>query len=305
MTPAQARAFQAVALEGSFTAAARSLRVSQPTVTNQVKQLETHYGVGLFHRSGRGVRLTRTGEELLAIVRRMFGSYQEATEYLQATQGMRRGHLRVGSYGPYDVIKMVARFKRRYPAIQVSTAFANSRFLGKKLLDYDLDVAVFSRIEYHPEFHVLPFSRPPLVVIAPRNGVWENESSISIAELEGHQLICREPGSAARAAFDRLFADTGFARDNVVEIGSREGTVSAVAEGMGMSIIFDEGVVPEDRVIKLTIEDCDIRTNVDVVCLAERKDSPTVRSFLSIAESLVGETRPSAAPQTDSHSITE
>jgi LysR family transcriptional regulator, low CO2-responsive transcriptional regulator len=293
MTPAQARAFQAVALEGSFTAAARSLRVSQPTITNQVKQLETHYGVGLFHRSGRGVRLTRTGEELLAIVRRMFGSYQEATEYLQATQGMRRGHLRVGSYGPYDVIKMVARFKQRYPAIQVSMAFANSRFLGKKLLDYDLDVAVFSRIEYHPEFHVLSFSRPPLVAIAPRNGVWENESSISIAELKGHQLICRESGSAAREAFDRLFADAGFARDNVVEIGSREGTVGAVAEGIGMSIIFDEGVVPEDRVVKLGIKDCDIRTNVDVVCLAERKDSPTVRGFLSIAESLVGESRPS------------
>ncbi len=297
MTPAQARAFQAVALEGSFTAAARRLRVSQPTITNQVKQLETHYEVELFHRGGRGVRLTRTGEELLSIVRRMFGSYQEATEYLQATQGMRRGHLRVGSYGPYDVIKMVALFKRRFPAIQVSTAFANSRFLGKKLLDYDLDVAVFSRIEYHPEFHVLPFSRPPLVVIAPRNGVWENERAISIADLGEHQLICRELGSAAREAFDRLFAGVAVRQDNVVEIGSREGTISAVAEGMGMSIIFDEGVVPEDRVVKLNIKDCDICTNVDVVCLAERKDSPAIRGFLSIAESLVGNTRAKAAPR--------
>ncbi|MBM3566228.1 MAG: LysR family transcriptional regulator [Alphaproteobacteria bacterium] len=295
MTPAQARAFQAVALEGSFTAAARSLRVSQPTVTNQVKQLETHYEVELFHRSGRGVRLTRTGEELLSIVRRMFGSYQEATEFLQATQGMRRGHLRVGSYGPYDVIKMVARFKQRHPAIEVSLAFANSRFLGKKLLDYDLDVAVFSRIEYHPEFHVLPFNRPPLVVIAPRNGAWESETSIAIAELKGHRLVCREHGSAAREAFDRLFVKSGISPDDVVEVGSREGTVSAVAEGMGVSIIFDEGVVPEDRVVKLRIRDCDIRTNVDVVCLTERKDSPTVRSFLSIAESLVDKTRLGAA----------
>ena len=45
-----------------------------------------------------------------------------------------------------------------------SSAFANSRFLGKRLLEYELDVGVFGRIDYHPEFHIIPFSRPPLIV---------------------------------------------------------------------------------------------------------------------------------------------
>ena len=204
MTPSQARAFQAVATEGSFTAGARKLGVSQPTVTNQVKQIEGRYGVELFHRTSHGVRLTTTGEELLTIVRRVFGSFDEALAYLQEAQGMRLGRLRVGSYGPYDVIPMVARYREHYPAIAVTIEFANSRDLAQHLLHYDLDVAVLGRDTYRPEFQVLPFSAPALIAIAPRSGEWGGRKSITVEEFRKHTLICREPGSAARNAFDTL-----------------------------------------------------------------------------------------------------
>src|SRR5215204_5784525 len=111
MTPSQERAFHTVATEDSYTAAPPSPGVSQPPVTNQVKQIEGRYGVELFHRTAHGVHLTATGEDLLAIVRRVFGSFDEALAYLQEAQGMRLGKLRVGSYGPYDVIPMVARYR--------------------------------------------------------------------------------------------------------------------------------------------------------------------------------------------------
>ena len=63
MSPTQARAFHAVAMAGSFTAASKILNVSQPTMTTQVKELEALYGVELFHRHPRGVVLTDTGHE--------------------------------------------------------------------------------------------------------------------------------------------------------------------------------------------------------------------------------------------------
>jgi LysR family transcriptional regulator, low CO2-responsive transcriptional regulator len=69
MTPTQARAFLAVAIEGSFTGAAKRLNLSQPSVTTQE----------LFHRIGRGVRLTPAGNALLPTVRRLFTSLDAAT----------------------------------------------------------------------------------------------------------------------------------------------------------------------------------------------------------------------------------
>ena len=70
MTPAQARAFHAVAVEGSFTAAAKLLNLSQATLTHQVKLIKIRYKVELLHRTSRGARLTATGADLLAIVRK-------------------------------------------------------------------------------------------------------------------------------------------------------------------------------------------------------------------------------------------
>src|ERR1700730_6977330 len=73
MTPTQARAFLAVAIEGSFTGAAKRLNVSQPSITTQVGLIERQYKVELFHRIGRGVRLTPAGTALLSATRESMG----------------------------------------------------------------------------------------------------------------------------------------------------------------------------------------------------------------------------------------
>ena len=282
MTPAQARAFLAVATEGSFTAAARRLNVSQPTVTSQVGLIEKLYKVELFYRQGRGVRLTSAGVALLPILRRMFASFEEAMAYLEDFRGLRQGHLRVGSYGPFDVAALVARYRTRFPTLSISVDFGNSRTLADKLLNYDLDVAVLDRIDPHPEFHVLPFRSPVLVAIAPKTAVWAGRKSISVEELKGHVLIRREPGSATRAALDRLVGAADLPPHRLVQFGSREGVVNAVAEGIGLGAIFDDGVLPGNRVIKLAIVGAGISSKVDVVCLAERRTSQLISGFLIV-----------------------
>ncbi len=289
MTPAQARAFLAVATEGSFTAAARRLNVSQPTITSQVGLIEKLYKVELFHRQGRGVRLTSAGAALLPILRRMFASFEEAIAYLEDFRGLRQGHLHVGSYGPFDVAALVARYRERFPTLSISVDFGNSRTLADKLLNYDLDVAVLDRIDPHPEFHVLPFRTPVLVGIAPKTAAWTRRKSISVEELKDHTLIRREPGSATRAALDQLVGAADLAPHRLVQFGSREGVVSAVAEGMGLGAIFDDGVLPGNRVTRLAIVGAGISSKVDVVCLAERRNSQLISGFLTIAREYLRE----------------
>jgi LysR family transcriptional regulator, low CO2-responsive transcriptional regulator len=284
MTPAQARAFLAVATEGSFTAAARRLNVSQPTITSQVGLIEKLYNVELFLRQGRGVRLTSAGSALLPILRRMFASFEEAIAYLEDFRGMRQGSLRVGSYGAFDVAALVARYRERFPTLTISVDFANSRTLAHKLLSYDLDVAVLDRIDPHPEFHVLPFRTPVLVAIAPKTAAWAGRKSITAEELKEHILIRREPGSATRAALDRLVGAADFPPHRLVQFGSREGVVNAVAEGVGLGVIFDDGGLPGHRVIRLAIVGAGISSKVDLVCLAERRTSQLIAGFLAISK---------------------
>ena len=96
------RTFYAVAREGSFTAAAKVLRVSQPTLTSQVRDLETTYGVKLFRRHGRGVEMTETGRTLLSIAHRIISNQQDAVEFLKAVNDLQAGHLKIGAVGPYQ-----------------------------------------------------------------------------------------------------------------------------------------------------------------------------------------------------------
>jgi DNA-binding transcriptional LysR family regulator len=290
MTPTQARAFLAVALKGSFSAAARSLRVSQPTLTSQVRQIERRYQVELFYRRPRGVILTPTGEALLPLIRRMFGSFEEAGAYLEGVHGRRSGQVRIGSYGPYDVIKVVARFSRRFPAISVSVDFANSQTLAERLIDYDLDIGFIGRIKSRPEFYTLPFRNPSLVVIAPRRPPWSGRDSIAIRDLRSETIVRRESGSAARAVHDRLFAKAKIAPRSL-EFGSREGVVGAVAEGVGVATIFDEGIIPPD-VVKLKIDGQTDVLRVDIVCLADRRANPLIAGFLDVARDFLDDSRP-------------
>jgi aminoethylphosphonate catabolism LysR family transcriptional regulator len=288
MTPTQARAFLAVALKGSFSEAARSLRVSQPTVTSEVRQIERRYEVELFYRRPRGATLTPTGEALLPFIRRMFGSFEEAGAYLEQVHGRRSGQLRIGSYGPYDVVKVVARFGKRFPAISVSVDFANSQTLAERLVDYDLDIAFLGSIKSRPEFHTLPFRNPSLVVIAPRIAPWIERNSLAIKDLRNETIVRREAGSAARAVHDRLFAKAKVAPRRSLEFGSREGVIGAVAEGVGVATIFDEGIIPVN-VVKLKIDGPTDVLRVDVVCLADRRQASLIAAFLEVAREFLND----------------
>ena len=287
MTPSQARAFLAVAGKHSFSEAARSLGISQPTVTTQIKDIERRYEVELFYRSGRGAALTPVGSALLPFIRRMFESFDEAKTYLNEIQGVHRGHLRIGSYGPYDVTKLVALYNSRFPAVSITVDILNSQSLAEKLLKYDLDIAVLGRMRPQPEFHALPFKSPRLVAIAPRNPRWIGRQSVSVAELAKEVIICREQGSAPRAAHDRLFAKSKIPANQIIQFATREGVVSAVAEGIGIGTIFDEGILPHERIVKLKIMGPPIRSHVDIVCLADRRSNKLIFSFLGIAQELL------------------
>ena len=287
MSPIQSRTFYAVATAGSITAAAKFLNISQPTITSQVKDLEAHYGVELFHRHPRGVTLTDAGHELLVIIRRIHTNQQDAVEFLQSVQDLHTGHLRIGSYGPYDVIKILAEFTRRYTSLTCSLTFANSGKLHDELHDHKLDVAVFTQLEAPSEFHSLAYNKNKQVVIVGKGHPWSNRKYVHIKDLEGERLIIREPGSEVRRATEEALESSNVTPANIIEIGSREGSVAAVAQDVGVCLIFDEGMIPDNLVTKLQIRGADIVSHVDVVCLAERKNSRIISCFLEVAEQLL------------------
>ncbi len=275
----QLRSFHAVAVTGSFTRAAERLHVSQPTVTTQVKLLEEHYRVELFHRAGRRVRLTELGERLLRVSQQIFSLESDAVQMLTDSGELRSGHLRVAAVGPHHVTKMLVAFNARYPGIKISVSTGNSRDVLDRLLDYRADVGVLAQLLHDDRFVSIPFSEHPVVIFTSSSHRFASRRSIRIADLQGERLILRELGSTTRKALEEALARAGVAPEVVMEIGSREIIREAVAQGIGIAAVSSVEYIPGPGLHMVRISDARIHTYAHVLCLAERREMRMVRAF--------------------------
>ncbi|HVL56627.1 MAG TPA: LysR substrate-binding domain-containing protein, partial [Burkholderiaceae bacterium] len=265
---------------GSFTGAAQRLHVSQPTVTTQVRMLEEHFKVELFHRAGRRVRLTELGERLLQLSRQIFSLESEAVQLLGDSGELRTGHLRVAAVGPHHVTKMLVAFNQQYPGVRVSVSTGNSQDVLDRLLDYRADVGVLAQVLEDARFTSMPFSEHPVVIFTSLNHRFARRRSIRIGDLQGERLILREHGSTTRMALEAALKRAGVVADVVMEIGSREIIREAVAQGIGIAAVSEVEYVPGPGLHMVRISDAQIRTCAHVVCLSERRQMRMVAAFL-------------------------
>jgi aminoethylphosphonate catabolism LysR family transcriptional regulator len=278
----QLRSFHAVATAGSFTRAAESLHVSQPTVTTQVRQLESLYKVELFHRTGRHVRPTEMGERLLLLSRQIFSLESDAIQLLGDAGELRSGHLRVAAVGPSHVTKMLAAFHQRYPGVKISVSTGNSQDVLDRLLDYRADVGVLAQVFRDPRFVSVPFSEHPILIFCSASHRFARRRSIRTAELQGERLLVRESGSTTRKALEAALRAAKVESEIVMEIGSREIIREAVVQGLGIAAVSEVEYVPGPGLHAVRISDAQIRTYAHVVCLAERQEMRMVRAFFDV-----------------------
>lgn len=283
----QLRSFVAVAQAGGFTAAARQLHVSQPTLTKQVRLLEEQYGVELFHRLGRSVRLTETGERLFALTGQFTGIEADALHLLKDAGELRSGRLTVGAVSPFQTTDMLAAFSRKFPSMQVRVRFGNSETVLRDLLDFRTDVAVLAHFADDERLQGVRFGRSPVVVLVPKDHRFATRRTLRIEELDGERMIFREEGSTTRKAIEAAFARARVKPQVVMELGSREAIREAVAKGIGLGMVAESGHSPDPRERMVRLSNAEVWTETHVVCLKVRRSARAVNAFFEIAEALV------------------
>lgn len=275
----QLRSFYAVARMGSFTKAAEHLHLSQPTITTQVRFLEENYKVELFHRSGKRVRLTHVGEQLMQLAQQIFSLESDAVSLLGDAGKLRSGQLRVAAVGPYHVTKMLGDFSQHYPGIKVVVRTGNSQDVLDALLDYEADVGVLAQIVRDDRFLSVPFSQHPVVVFTASSHRFAKRRSIRLAELHGERMVFREQGSTTRKALEEALEKAGVKPEVVMDISSREIIREAVLQGVGIAAVSTVEFVPGPGLHMVTISDTEIFTYAHVLCLAERRHMRMVSAF--------------------------
>ena len=141
----QLRAFQELARNGSFTAAARSLSLTQSAVSHSIKALERSLEVTLFERLGKTVRLTRAGESLLPLADRILARMMRAQDELQLLDRPGHGRLRIGAtvtISQYVLPSVLRELRESFPAFDIAVTTDDSRGLMSLVETGEIDVAV-------------------------------------------------------------------------------------------------------------------------------------------------------------------
>ncbi|KUL95327.1 hypothetical protein DK26_09060 [Bosea sp. WAO] len=282
-------AFHAVAEAGSFTGAARARNLSQPTLSSQVRGLEEAYGVRLFDRAGRQVKLTPLGQSLFVITSRLFTAQDEAQSLLAGTRTLQRGHLRIAADSATHVMRALARMREKYPGLTFSMTIGNSSQVVDQIMDFAADVAITARQSSDPRLHTVKLRSDRLVAFVATSHTLAAYDAIPIEAFAGQDIVLRERGSITREVFERRLFEAAVRPANLLEVQSREAVREAVAAGFGIGVIFSAEFRPDELVKRLAITGADFSVGEYAACRAERRRIPLVRSFFETVQELAAQ----------------
>ena len=281
MSHAQLKAFHAVARSGSFSRAAIAVGLTQPAISDHVRKLEEAHGVQLFRRLPRGVALTDLGRRLLALTERLFETEAEVDELLSRARGLREGTLLIGADAAVHVLPLLARFRKRYPAIALKLTGGNTASLMAKLEGFEIDFAVLAELPTSPALRSRPLSESRLIAFAPAGF---GQKTLSLTELASLPLVLREEGSLTRRLVEQEFARRGLRARNVLEIEGREAAAEAVAQGLGIGVVSQSEFAASAHLIPLEFSDWHAPMREWLVCLESRAGLHMMRALLDLTD---------------------
>jgi DNA-binding transcriptional LysR family regulator len=253
----QLRYFLTVAEELSFTRAATRLRIAQPAVSQQIRQLERELRQELFDRSERRVRLTIAGETFLSHARAALDAAHAGLDAVRSLEGHLTGELSIGAIPapPPWLRDQLGRFRARHPNVRLIARTGDPESLTEAVTSGSLDLAIVGVTGLRrPAGHrgrmfsaalaSWPVHQEPLVVISAPDDPLVARGEVSLRRLATVPLVTLLPGSGLRAVLEAAFAAAGVAPDIVVEAERLHVLPDLVAAGLGVAVVPGALVAP-------------------------------------------------------------
>ncbi|UTH75268.1 transcriptional regulator CynR [Chromobacterium sp. IIBBL 290-4] len=243
----------AVAEHGNFTRAAEALHVSQPTLSQQIRQLEDMVGAPLLDRSGRTVRPTDAGAAYLEYAQRALRELAAAQRATHEVADLSRGTLRLAmtpTFTCYLQGPLLERYSARHPGVRLEIREMTQDAMEAALAADELDLGVAFDTAGSPEIERRPLFAEKLCVVAgPRHRWRELEQPLDARELEQAPLALLSADFATRGHIDEHFRRLGIAPRVAMEANTIGAILEAVRRGV-MATILPEAIARQDPALQ-------------------------------------------------------
>ena len=234
------RYFLAVVDEGGVTAAARRLLIAQPSLSQALRAFEGELGVELFHRTGRGLRLTSAGRALVGPAREILRATAAARDAVQAVTQVVAGNLEIAALATLAIdplAEFVGRFRRAHDAITVRVAEPDGAAGVRELVeDGDCELGLAHLPLAVRALRVIPLGTQELMVVMPP-GAELPERRVTPSALAALPLVVSPPGTSTRMLLEQALAAVQRPPRIAVETAAREAIVPLVLAGAGAALL--------------------------------------------------------------------
>ncbi len=284
MTLTQLEIFSLVAELRGFTAAATRLGIGQSAVSHAIKSLEQELGVELLRRHQSQVELSDIGQQLLLRARAMLGLANTLRQEAADARGMRRGTLRIGSFGPTSSMKLLPGILRRYrdlhPGIEVHIDEGPDRQVIQWLDERRIDVGFVVLPE--ERFDTFMLMEDQMVALLPTHHPLAAQASLSLKDLCNDPFVHTEAGSSELVS--RLFNAARLTPNVRFRCSQLLSTLDIVRRGEAVSVV-SEGSLPEGESLGFVVRPLSPRVprQIGLAVLDSRQASPATLAFIELA----------------------
>lgn len=282
----QLRYLVAVAETGNFTRAAERCNVTQPSLSQQVINLEQEVGHKLFHRLGRKAVLTEAGATFLDRARRILFEVENAAKELSDHPGLER-KITVGAVQtvmPYLVVPLLARCKEELSNLTIDAREDFRMDLVRGVVEGELDLAVVPLpIEDH-RISIEPILTEPLLLVVGKNHPIARRTEISISEIAEESFISMGTGSTLAEQIRTFFGGHNFAPRIAYQCAQVRTVKLLVGLGLGISILPQIARQEHDRdtLVYLRLTGSEPTRDLAIIRHMQRYQSRGAEQFLRL-----------------------
>lgn len=251
----QLRVINAVIDEGSYSAAARRLGVTQPAISQAVRKLQDTYKVSLFERRGRHLVPTDLCLELSQFTAEAEKIENKALLLLQRADTLEKGSLRIGLGNSMPGMALIGEFKKRFPNVLINVKLGNYSNIVENVLEHIVDVGILPNPPLDGRFFRQTCLQQQVVAITQPDHPLTRMKTVSLSKLSQYPLVFRSKGSSTQRVVDEALRREGIKIVPELTMETRDGVCEAVANDLGIGFMWSHGTSRRNGIVQIPVDE--------------------------------------------------
>lgn len=274
--------------EGSFSAAAQKMNVTQSALSQHVKKLEQSVGSKLLIRRPSGLELTHAGAEIFQLAAQLASLTDEIDARIDGYGHFDVGHLNIVANAPQPALSLIAQYSQHFPNVEISfTLFDWTRAMNS-LTDHSVDVALITDPRMVDDCIYKKLLDTNYVLYVPKGHAFSNRTTVHLRELEEQTLILPEKGSLTQRIVAQALGKHSVTPRRRMITTTFPVMKEAVLNGIGVGIFLANAAAPSDDLVELEIPEIDKTFEVYAVLPKPKSKLRLVRTFWDSLDEVSG-----------------